>query len=156
MKVVCVELNAFLTLALDGKLWSPTRSDHFIRGRALLYILWGHMSPTIDAFALHENVFILLGRTFFVQLFIFSKSINLHLIFMYSIGTIFRKRKSVQQLYLNTSTYGSLCSKKKLHRFYTAKIFCISWTQIITIAITPGRMMIHFNKVLRIYFNIIL
>jgi hypothetical protein len=31
----------------------------------------------------------------------------------------------------------------------------ISWAQIIIIAITSGQMMIHLNKILRIYFNII-
>lgn len=67
-------------------------------GRALWYILGGLMSPTVDWVALQENVFTLIGSTFFVQLFIFSKSMYLQLIFMYSSGIIFKKRKSVQQL----------------------------------------------------------
>ena len=155
MRDVCVEPSAFLTFAPDGKGWSPPRSDHFIRGRALWCILWGHRSPTVDQVALQESVFTLLGGTSFVQRFIFSKSTNLQLIFIYTIGIIFKMRKSVQQLCLNPSTYGSFFSKQ-LHNFCLAKIFCTWYTQIFIIAITSGQMRTHFNKILRIYFNIIL
>jgi hypothetical protein len=123
--------------------------------RAPRYILWENTSPTVDPVAVQGNVFTLFGRTFFVQRFIFSKSTNLHLIFIYNIGIIFKMRKSVQQLRLNPSTYGSFFPRQ-LHNFCLAKIFCLSWTQIFIIMITSGQMMIHFNKILRIYFNIIL
>jgi len=107
MRYVCIELKASLTLALYGKGLSPPRSEHFIRGNAVWYILWEHTSPTVDPVAVQGNVFTLFGRTFFAQRFIFSKSTNLHFIFTYSIGIIFKMRKSVQQLCLNPSMYGS-------------------------------------------------
>jgi hypothetical protein len=49
--------------------------------------------------------------------FIFSKSTNLHIIFIYSIGIIFKMRKSVQQFCLNSSTYGSIFSQNNFTVF---------------------------------------
>jgi hypothetical protein len=122
-------------------------------GRALWYILGGLMSPTVDWVALQENVFTLIGSTFFVQLFIFSKSMYLQLIFMYSSGIIFKKRKSVQQLCLRKPTYLCLLMStyvffpKNFHRSYLAKVLFISWTQVFIFAITHVQMI---NKILRI------
>jgi hypothetical protein len=45
---------------------------------------------------------------------------------------------------------------KELHSFCPVKIFCIPWTQIFINVTTSGQMMVHFNKILRIYFNLIL
>jgi len=79
------------------------------------------MSPKIDPVALQESVFFLLEPILYIQRFIFSKSTNLHLISIYSIGIIFKMRKSVQQLCLNPSIYGSFFTKQ-LHNFFKLRV----------------------------------
>jgi len=112
-------------------------------------------SPTVEPVTLQENIFTLLERIFFVQRYIFSKSTNLHLIFVYSIGIIFKMSKSVQQLCLNPSTYGS---------FLLNNITIFAWTKY---SVYPGLKYLSLRlpvdrwgfiliKILRMYFNIIL